>query len=158
MWRVLAGVLLALWVGSAVGADTPQALAARQAEAKKQQAELRSRIDALQKQIDHQESSRRDAASDLKDSESAISDIDRRLNELERQKERVSDELERLSSQTASQKKLMGQRQAELARQLRARYSSGLSPWAALLSGDDPQAISRELSYLGYISRAQAGA
>src|SRR5690606_17807670 len=47
---------------------------------------------------------------------------------------------------------------ADLADQLRAQYASGLSPWAALLSGDDPQAIGRDLSYFGYISQAQAKA
>lgn len=158
MRRALGGILLALWVGAAFGADTPSALAARQADAKKQQAELRSRIEALQKEIDSQESSRRDAASDLKASESAISNIDRRLDELARQKKQAGDELEKLSGQIASQKKVMAQRQAELADQLRARYASGLSPWTALLSGDDPQAIGRDLGYLSYISRAQAQA
>lgn len=158
MRRALGGILLALWVGAAFGADTPSALAARQADAKKQQAELRSRIGALQKEIDSQESSRRDAASDLKASESAISNIDRRLDELAHQKKQAGDELEKLSGQIANQKKVMAQRQAELADQLRARYASGLSPWTALLSGDDPQAIGRDLGYLSYISRAQAQA
>src|SRR5690606_400401 len=52
----------------------------------------------------------------------------------------------------------LGQRQKELGDQLRAQYASGLSPWTALLSGDDPQKIGRDLSYLGYISQAQADA
>src|SRR5690606_9657330 len=45
-----------------------------------------------------------------------------------------------------------------LADQLRAQYAGGRSPWAALLSGDDPQDIARELGYLEYVARAQADA
>src|SRR3546814_12145400 len=37
-------------------------------------------------------------------------------------------------------------------------YTSGLSPWTALLSGDDPQQLGRNLGYLGYVSRARAQA
>lgn len=158
MRRLLGGVLLTMCFGAACGADTPSALAARQEQAKKQQAELRSGISALQKEIDSQEVSRRDAASDLKESESAISSINLRLAELARQKKLADDDLAKLSGQIAGQEKLLKRRQADLADQLRAQYASGLSPWAALLSGDDPQAIGRDLSYFGYISQAQAKA
>src|SRR5690606_3189956 len=67
-------------------------------------------------------------------------------------------ELKALDMQIAEQKGQLGQRQQELGDQLRAQYASGLSPWTALLSGDDPQVIGRDLSYLGYISQAQADA
>src|SRR5690606_19300258 len=59
-------------------------------------------------------------------------------------------------AQIKTQDALRQQRQDELAEQLRAMHASGLSPWAALLSGDNPQAIQRELGYLSYISKAQA--
>lgn len=158
MRRLLGGVLLAMWFGVAWGAETPGALAERQEQAKKQQAELRSGISALQKEIDSQEVSRRDAVSDLKESESAISNINLRLDELARQKKQADDDLAKLSGQIVNQEKLLKRRQADLADQLRAQYASGLSPWAALLSGNDPQAIGRDLSYFGYISQAQAKA
>lgn len=158
MRRLLGGVLLVVWFGVACGAETPGALAERQEQAKKQQAQLRSGISALQKEIDSQEVSRRDAVSDLKESESAISNINLRLDELARQKKLADDDLAKLSGQIANQEKLLQRRQADLADQLRAQYASGLSPWAALLSGNDPQAIGRDLSYFGYISQAQAKA
>lgn len=158
MRRLLGGVLLAVWFGVACGAATPESLAERQEQAKKQQAALRSGISALQKEIDSQEVSRRDAASDLKESESAISNINLRLDELDRQKKRANDDLAKLADRIASQEKLLKRRQADLAEQLRVQYASGLSPWAALLSGNDPQAIGRDLSYFGYISQAQAKA
>jgi septal ring factor EnvC (AmiA/AmiB activator) len=49
-------------------------------------------------------------------------------------------------------------RRDELSNQLRKQYSSGLSPWTALLSGDDPQQIGRDLTYLDYIARARSEA
>src|SRR3546814_13440402 len=48
--------------------------------------------------------------------------------------------------------------QHELGDQLRAQYASGLSPWTALLSGDNPQVVGRDLSYLGYITEEQSQA
>lgn len=156
--RALSFVLLCLWVGAVSAADPTATLTAKQAEAKKQQSELRARIGSLQKEIDSQEASRRDAGDDLKASETAISSSDRRLGELARQEHQAKRELQGLNEQAAEQKRLLAQRQNELAEQLRAQYASGLSPWTALLSGDDPHAIGRDLSYLGYISQAQAQA
>ncbi|MBB5214762.1 murein hydrolase activator EnvC family protein [Parapusillimonas granuli] len=155
--RIAAGLLvLAFWMGAAAGAEPT--LAEKQAAAKKQQAELRERIEQLQKEIDGQESSRRDAASELKESESAISAINRRLAELSESRRHAENELKDLAKQTEEQQRLLAKRRHELGEQLRAQYAGGLSPWAALLSGDDPQQIGRDLSYLGYVTRAQAAA
>jgi len=150
--------LLVLWAGAALAADPGAALKARQAEAQKQQSQLRERIGALQKDIEEQERSRKDAAVALRESESAISAVSRRLDELDAGKRKAEGELKRLEGQIAEQKQVLAQRQSELAGQLRAQYASGLSPWTALLSGDDPQAIGRELGYLSYVSQAQAEA
>ncbi|TEA78374.1 peptidase [Allopusillimonas ginsengisoli] len=142
--------------GLAWGADAP--LAQQQASARKQQAELRDRIAALQKEIDNQESARRDAANELKASESAISDINRRLAELDARRKQLEAELAGLNVKISAQKGRLAERQGELGDQLRAQYAGGLSPWTALLSGDDPQVIGRNLSYLGYITQSQAQA
>lgn len=156
MRRVLGCAMLVLWAGVASGNQSSQALEARQAEARRQQTELRERIAELQKDIDKQTSSRDDAASALRESESAISGINRRLDELERQDKVVRAQLATLETQIAKGKADVERHQAELADQLRAQYAGGLSPWAALLSGDNPQEIGRELGYLGYVSQAQA--
>src|SRR5690625_4009026 len=94
----------------------------------------------------------------LKASESAISDINRQLDQLQKQQKQAEQKLQGLQADQKSQQQLLTQRQAELADQLRAQYASGLSPWTALLSGDDPQEISRDLSYLSFVARAQADA
>lgn len=158
MQRIGLAVLLVMWLGSAAAADSSVALKGRQAEAQAQQARLRDRIDTLQKDIVRQESSRKDAANALRESEKAISDIDRRLLELDQQQRQAEADIKRLEEETVQQNQILTRRRAELADQLRAQYASGLSPWAALLSGDDPQAIGRELGYLSYVSQAQAEA
>ncbi|TKR57189.1 peptidase [Allopusillimonas ginsengisoli] len=149
-------VIALMWVSLASAAEP--GLAERQAEARRQQADLQTRIEALQKQIDSQESSRRDAANELRASESAISDINLRLAELAARERDIQADLKDIAVQTAQSQKQLAQRQHELADQLRAQYAGGLSPWTALLSGSDPQAIGRELSYLGYVTDAQANA
>ncbi|MDX3894720.1 peptidoglycan DD-metalloendopeptidase family protein [Pusillimonas sp.] len=158
MLRIGLAALLSASLGAALAAEPAANLQSRQAEAQSQQGRLRDRIQTLQKDIDQHEASRKDAANALKASETAISDIDRRLAELARQKREAEGDLERLQGQIAEQRQELGRRQQELADQLRAQYASGLSPWTALLSGDDPQAIGRELGYLSYVSQAQAAA
>lgn len=146
-------LLLAAWAFTSQAADPD--LASRQAQAQKQQAELRQKIDTLRKSIDSSEGSRRDAASALRDSEQAISDIDRRLAQMERRQHELHEQLQDLGRQITEHQAVKAQRQQELAEQLRTQYAHGVSPWAALLSGDDPNAINRELHYLGYVSRQQ---
>lgn len=150
----LASVVLLAWAGLAWGAQP--ALVQQQAQAKQQQAQLQAQIAKLQMQIDSQESSRRDAAHDLKASESLISDINAKLANLQAQTASSNKKLDALRVQTDAEQQHLLQRQTELADQLRAQYASGLSPWTALLSGDDPHTIGRDLAYLGYVSAAQA--
>jgi septal ring factor EnvC (AmiA/AmiB activator) len=108
--------------------------------------------------LDAREAVRKEAADALKSSEVAISQTTRRLNELSAQLKKARTELETLKNQIQRQQGILVQRREELSDQLRRQYSSGLSPWAALLSGDDPQELSRNLSYLDYISQARAKA
>src|SRR5690606_13694614 len=142
------------WPGVAASAD----LADRQSDAERQQAALRDRIDALQKSLEEREAARSEAADALKASESAISRINRRLRALAADNDRAEAELVSLEQQISAQQQKLQQRRGELADQLRTQYASGLSPWTALLSGDDPQQLGRNLGYLGYVSRARADA
>lgn len=149
LWAV---VLAALpWVSSAASAD----LAGRQSEVAQQQAALRDRIDALQKEIDAREAAHKEAADALKQSEAAISRINHRLFELSDHSLKAQASLTQLEQQIATQQAALEQQRAELAQQLRMQYTSGLSPWIALLSGDDPQQLGRNLGYLDYVSQAR---
>jgi murein hydrolase activator len=156
LWRWCTALALAAMVGTPLAAPDPEELASRRSAVERQRADLRARIQTLQKELDAREAVRKEAADALKASEVAISQTTRRLNELSTQLKKARTELEDLKKQIHRQQGILAQRREELADQLRRQYASGLSPWAALLSGDDPQELSRNLSYLDYVSRARA--
>ncbi|RIJ03536.1 peptidase [Achromobacter sp. K91] len=158
--RRAAGLLLAVMLtGGALSARAaPNDLAGRQSDAEKQQAALRDRIENLQKDIDDREAARKEAADALKQSESAISKINLRLRELAEANRQAQADLTGLEKQIGAQQAVLAKRRTELAEQLRTQYTSGLSPWTALLSGDDPQVLGRNLGYLDYVSQARAQA
>ena len=155
-WRWCLAVALSAILGAPLAAPEAEDLANRRNAVERQRADLRARIQTLQKELDAREAVRKEAADALKVSEVAISQTTRRLNELSTQLKKARTELEALKTQIQRQQGILVQRREELADQLRRQYASGLSPWAALLSGDDPQELSRNLSYLDYISQARA--
>jgi len=149
----MAGLAL---VGACLAAPGTEDLANQRSAAEQQRTDLRTRIQALQKELDARESVRKEAADALKASEVAISHTTRRLSELAAQLKKARTELESLKKQIVRQQATLAQRRDELSDQLRKQYASGLSPWTALLSGEDPQELSRNLTYLDYISQARA--
>jgi len=157
-----AAAVAVLMVGLIVGLAAPARaqdsgeLARRQTEAQRLQETLRQRIESLQQRIDARESSRKEAADGLRQSERTISDLNRRLAELAASIAQVRAELAALDTQIQRQSAELAQRREALGQQMRAQYATGLSPWTALLSGDDPQELGRHLSYLDYLSRARA--
>ena len=155
--RWLCGALGGLAVCGAAWATTAE-IAARQAQVVRERVELRARIEALQKEIDEREARRKEASDALQVSEAAISVTTRRLSELATQLRQAQADLDELQIQFKRQFGILVMRRDELSNQLRKQYSSGLSPWTALLSGDDPQQIGRDLTYLDYISRARSAA
>ena len=154
--RLAFGCVVLWWAGMACAAEPT--LSQKQADARAQQTELRARIATLQKEIDRSEASRRDTASQLQASETAISASNRRLAELAQRQRLAEQELASITRQIAEQQQELKVRQQALSEQMKGQYAGGLSPWAALLSGDNPQAIGRDLSYLGYITQAQTDA
>lgn len=156
--RVLGAAALMASLCAAAAHAAPADLAEKQTEAQRQQSALRDRIQSLQKTIEEREAARKEASDALRQSETAISQINRRLAELADQSRQAEADLAALERQMTAQQAVLAQRRDELARQLRAQYTSGLSPWTALLSGDDPQQLGRNLAYLGYVSQARAQA
>ncbi|HEY9273131.1 MAG TPA: peptidase, partial [Achromobacter sp.] len=158
--RHTAGLLLAVMLAGGVlsARAAPNDLAGRQSDAERQQAALRDRIENLQKDIDGREAARKEAADALKQSESSISRINLRLRELGEANRQAQADLASLEKQIGAQEAVLAKRRTELADQLRTQYTSGVSPWTALLSGDDPQVLGRNLGYLDYVSQARANA
>ena len=152
----LCGLLFAL------GCSLPAAAATSAADAKQELQQLRSKIDALQKQIAGTEESRNEAADALRESERAISDASRELAELEQSSRVVSQRAEALRGESNKASGTLAEQQATLSRLLYQQHvqHGGAQPEALrlLLSGQDPNAIARDLHYLGYVSRARAGA
>ena len=156
--RAAALLMMALWVTPGLLLAAESKLQQQQAEARRDREALRERIGRLEKQIQASEASRRDVTVALKESETAISELDRRLEDLAEDTRRSAQALKDVQARITEKTAELGKRQQSLAEQLRAQYASGLSPWAALLSGDDPQDIARELGYLEYVAHAQAKA
>lgn len=156
MRRFLIAVSLLAWASQGVAANST--LSQQQERARQQRAALQERIRVLQADIAQRDKQRQAADQALRESESAISDISRRLAELEASTRAVHERLEQLQREHEEDTKRLAHRREELAAQLRGQYLGSLSPWTALLSGDDPHAIGRNLAYLGYVSRAQAQA
>ena len=147
---------LSLFGGAGGAFASPEDIAARQTQAQRQREDLRGRIQTVQKELDTREADRKEAADALKVSETAISQTSRRIVELAADLKKAQTELDGLQRQITRQQHTLGVRRDELSDQLRKQYSSGLSPWSALLSGDDPQELGRNLAYLDYVSKARA--
>lgn len=156
--RRTAVLVLAMLCAPGVLQGAQSDLQRQQDEARRDQQALRERIRSLERGIADSESSRRDVGVELKASETAISNLDRRLEVLAADTRKAGEELKDVQRRIAEQSEVLRQRQELLADQLRAQYAGGLSPWATLLSGEDPQDIARELGYLEYVARAQAAA
>ena len=136
----------------------PATPAEKEAAAREREA-LRKRLDALRKDIATREGERAEAADALQASEEEISRSTRRLAEIAVSQKQVQTELQQLDRRIHTEQARLDTRQKELGALLRQQYAGGsLSPWSALLSGDDPHEMGRNLAYLGYISQARANA
>jgi septal ring factor EnvC (AmiA/AmiB activator) len=118
---------------------------------------LRSRIEQLRGRISAAEESRTEARDQLRESERAISDSNRVLRILSSRRAAASSEVRTLAQQIEALESDIASRQEALGRWLALRYIHGeRGDLRLLLSGQDPNSVTRELHYLGYISRAQA--
>ena len=155
---LLALLLVFLPVADATAQETSQTVQSveqRKAQAQQQREQLRERIDVVQGRLDKQSADLKRASDALKESEQAISDSTRRLRDLAQAIDEGERALTELETQIdATQVRLQQGREA-LADQLRAQHSSNLSPWSAMLSGEDPQALGRELGYLSFVAGAR---
>lgn len=149
---------LALLAGGPAGAQSISSLTKQQQNAEQLRRDLQEKIAQVQKRIDESESDRKDVTESLRQSETEISRLNARLDDLDSQRDKTERELDELRQEQAGQQALMEQRRQELAEQLKSQYTHGVSPWAALLSGDDAQKIGRDLTYLSYVAKARTQA
>ncbi|MDP4589885.1 MAG: hypothetical protein NWS57_02220, partial [Burkholderiaceae bacterium] len=161
MWQLRVLVIMCCLTASPVSAQAlsaTQALDLRQKKLDQDRESLRARIQSMQVQLETRDQARQQAADQLKISEAAISKLIRQIKVLETELKQSQSQLKTLTIEVQAQRQVMLQSRDRLASQLRAQYSSGLSPWSALLAGENPQALGRELGYLDYVSQARSKA
>lgn len=154
---LLCGLAASLTLGQAVSAQ-PTELEKEKARALQEQHALQERIEKLQRQLAQTEGQHKQAADALQTSEVAISATVRRLAQLDGLLKKFEGELRQTGKDIEAVNARIKTQTDALAEQLRAQYSSGLNAWSALLAGEDPQAIGRDLGYLEFVSRARTDA
>jgi septal ring factor EnvC (AmiA/AmiB activator) len=140
-------------LGNVCGADA----ATNASGAKEELRQLKSRIDAVQKRLAGAEESKADAADALQDSERAISNANRALSELNEQSHAANSQLAAIRREIERGQGELRTQQAALSKLLYQQYAAGRpETLGILLNGGDPNAIARQLHYLGYIVRARS--
>jgi septal ring factor EnvC (AmiA/AmiB activator) len=133
------------------------ALAAPVASKRSELKDLQGRIQALQKEVGQAEETRADAAEELRETERAISDANRRLRDLASERGEVQTSLNALNNQSQRLGERIAGQQSQLADLLYRQYRAGESDALRhLLSGNDPNQLSRDTHYLALLSRAKA--
>jgi murein hydrolase activator len=129
-----------------------QESASKQAELK----DLRGQLQELKKDLAANESQRSEASDALKDSETAISDANRVLNSMQQEQALSRAEISRLENDISHTRSGIQASQHRLGKILKTRYKAGqIEAWRLLLNQQDPNQVSRELTYYRYISRSQ---
>ena len=118
--------------------------------------QLRDRIEILTKDLSDKEKSKLGFSNSLHESEQAIEGINQELVNLKEKKHEVENKLNQLQMNLdATQNKILDQ-QTRLEKLFYQQYISGEHEYLKLLLAQkNPNQISRELYYYGYISRAR---
>lgn len=146
---LLAALALAASVAHAGQASPPAAKQSLQ--------QLQSRIKDLKQELDRTEGERSEANDALKASEQAISEANRKLHELQRRHKASAAQLETLRRDRAGLEDTIESQQKLLSDQLVRQHLTGEQSYLrALLEQRDPNALARDMHYLGYVARARA--
>jgi septal ring factor EnvC (AmiA/AmiB activator) len=117
---------------------------------------LRERLEKLQREYQATRESHADAADSLRQSERAISDTKRKLQKLEDEQQKTRGELNTVNTELGQVQAGISERQERLGEMLKQAYMrGGGDSLKLLLSGKDPNEVSRELVYLNYLSQSQ---
>jgi murein hydrolase activator len=117
---------------------------------------IHERIESLTKELGKTKEAHADAADALKDSEKAISETNRKLFELKQEQKKHSESLQELQSQKSGIENTIEGQKNQLSKQIYQQYLHGQQNYLqVILQDQDPSAISRQLQYFSYISRAR---
>jgi len=119
--------------------------------------ELRARIDKLKREIDSAEEDKADVLDGLKQSEQAISQINRGLHEMAQERQEVTTTLSTAQQQSKQTRARIQAQQNLLSKLLYQQYLNGSQDTMRLvLNLQNPNEISRQVAYYGYLSRSRA--
>lgn len=117
---------------------------------------LRERLEELQRDYQATRESHAGAVDALRQSERAISDTKRKLQKLESEQQKTRSELNIVNTELDQVQTGIAERQKRLGQMLKQAYMrGGGDSLRLLLSGKDPNEVSRELVYLNYLSQSQ---
>ena len=144
--------------------NSPFALAVNKSDKAKDKVEkpkeklnnIHERIESLTKELGKTKEAHADAADALKESEKAISETNRKLFDLLQAQKKHSDSLQALQTQKSGLENTIDGQKNQLSKQIYQQYLHGQQNYLQLiLEEQDPSAISRQLQYFSYISRAR---
>jgi len=155
---VIAALCALLVAAAASGAPArPTERSKQKAAAELQRAGIQQKLNALKRDISKTESAKDDAADTLAESEEAISDANRALRDLGQEQDETNAKLAALDGNQHNLNRTITSQKEQLAKLLRQHYVAGNEDRIKLLlSGDNPNRISRDLQMLSYVSQAQA--
>jgi septal ring factor EnvC (AmiA/AmiB activator) len=159
-WKLLAALGLAVLLMGGLSSAHATKITERSKQkqiAESERAALRKKLADLKRDIHRTEAAKGHAADELAQSEAAISDANRSLHELAQEQKEATAKLRQLIREQTELAKAVEAQQKKLASLLRDQYVTGNEDRIKLLlSGDNPNRISRDLQYMGYVSQAQA--
>ncbi|MEK6662943.1 MAG: peptidoglycan DD-metalloendopeptidase family protein [Pseudomonadota bacterium] len=133
------------------------AQAAKTPPPKKELGELRERIDRLKREIESAEENKADVLDQLKQSEQSVSHINRSLHELGRDQQAANATLAQAQTESDQLRAHIQSQQSLLSKLLYQQYVNGSQDTLRLvLSLQNPNDISRQVEYYGYLSRSRA--
>ena len=154
---VLVCLVLALATGGAQGAPRATERSKQRAVAEATRNEIAQKLARLKSDVVRTEDLKDDAADTLAESEEAISNANRQLRELAGEQVETNARLAALSAEQARLAGVVETQKQQLSRLLREHYIAGNEDRIKLLlSGDNPNRITRDLQLMAYVSQAQA--
>ena len=150
-------VLRALLLGVLALVFLVPAQAAKNPPPKKELGELRERIDRLKREIESAEEDKADVLDQLKQSEQSISQTNRSLHALGRDQQAANATLVEAQKESKQLRAHIQSQQSFLSKLLYQQYINGSQDTLRLvLSLQNPNDISRQVEYYGYLSRSRA--
>lgn len=146
----LAAALLFVAPHAAVAAENPQ-------ETRSQLEALKGEIDKLKESLQQFKDERSKVQGDLRKSEMDIGTTQKKIREIEKQMQQQEQELQKLQQQRQTLQESKRSQQRHISQQVRAAWQLGeQNKVKALLNQEDPEHVSRMLTYYDYFNRARS--